>query len=70
MSQKIEQRDSIRDDVSLFDNMSEGLAELLQSCSIIEDKTKKDNENGEQQRTDTINIPSERDFAFLVDILF
>ena len=64
MSQKIEQRDSIRDDVSLFDNMSEGLAELLQSCSIIEDKTKKDNENGEQQRTDTINIPSERDFDF------
>merc|ERR1712193_102683 len=40
--------------------MSEGLAELLQSCSIIEDKTKKDDdENGEQQRTDTINIPSE-----------
>jgi len=56
---EIDQRDSINDDVSLFDDMSQGLAELLGSCSIIDKTTKQNRDDDTKQRTDTINIPSE-----------
>ena len=62
---EIDQRDSINDDVSLFDDMSQGLAELLGSCSIIDKTTKQNDDDDTEQRTDTINIPSLRVSLYL-----